>query len=287
MRIGVGIATVGRPELLRIAIKELEKQSRRPDRIIVCAPEAADVAGLEGAAEIIFGPRGSSHQRNQILRTDRESDVIVFFDDDFLPTPSYLAAIERLFLAHSDIVMATGTLIADGIIGPGIDIADAQVVLAADGGLQQEDAIIDVFNGYGCNFAVRLSAVRANRVLFDENLPLYAWLEDLDFSRQLARYGRIVKSLGARGIHLGIKKGRQSGVRLGYSQIANPLYLSRKGTCPWRKALRLIGRNVAVNCLRSIRPEPYVDRRGRVAGNIKAVADLLTGRLDPTRVLKL
>ena len=40
---------------------------------------------------------------------------------------------------------------------------------------------------------------------FDENLPLYGWLEDVDFCRQLARYGRIVKNIRLIGVHLGSK----------------------------------------------------------------------------------
>ena len=33
-----------------------------------------------------------------------------------------------------------------------------------------------------------------------------------------------------RGVHLGNKRGRVSGLRFGYSQIANPIYLLQKGT---------------------------------------------------------
>jgi GT2 family glycosyltransferase len=144
-----------------------------------------------------------------------------------------------------------------------------------------------VSNGYGCNMAVRLQAARIAQCRFDERLPLYGWLEDVDFSRQLARHGQIVKVSAAQGIHLGVKLGRQSGVRLGYSQIANPIYLSRKGTCPWPQALQMMSRNIAMNLARSLRPEPYIDRLGRVAGNLKAIGDLLTGRLDPQRILEL
>ena len=41
--------------------------------------------------------------------------------------------------------------------------------------------------------------------------------------------GKVVKIDAAFGVHLGTKLGRNSGLRLGYSQIANPLYLARKG----------------------------------------------------------
>ena len=84
-----------------------------------------------------------------------------------------------------------------------------------------------------------------------------------------------------------MKQGRQSGMRLGYSQIANPIYLSRKGTLPWSRALRLMGRNTAANLLRLMSPEPYIDRAGRANGNIRAFRDLLSGSLAPERILEL
>jgi GT2 family glycosyltransferase len=185
------------------------------------------------------------------------------------------------------VVMITGDVIADGIIGPGFDIAEARHRLAASAAPRGSGGLEPVENGYGCNMAVRLAAVRFAQCRFDERLPLYGWLEDVDFSRQLARQGRIAKLAAARGVHLGIKQGRQSGVRLGYSQIANPIYLSRKGTCPWPRALRQMSRNVAMNLARSLKPEPYVDRAGRFSGNLKAMRDLMTGRLDPQRILEL
>jgi GT2 family glycosyltransferase len=286
VRLAVGIATIGRPALLGAVLEEFARQTRRPDRIIVCAPTADDVAGIPADhADVIIGPRGLTRQRNVIIDRLDDCDLLQFFDDDFVPATTYLAEIERVFIADPGVAMITGEVIADGIIGPGFDIAEARRRLArtmASGGTLQP-----VENGYGCNMAVRLAAVRAAQCRFDERLPLYGWLEDVDFSRQLAREGRIAKMDAARGVHLGVKQGRQSGVRLGYSQIANPIYLSRKGTCPWSRTLRQMSRNVAMNLARSLKPEPYVDRAGRFAGNLKAIRDLMTGRLDPERILEL
>uniref|UniRef100_UPI00195349D0 glycosyltransferase family 2 protein n=1 Tax=Escherichia coli TaxID=562 RepID=UPI00195349D0 len=67
--------------------------------------------------------------------------------------------------------------------------------------------------GYGCNMTVRLSVIHAHGIRFDEDLPLYAWLEDVDLSRRMAPYGRIVGSATMRGVHLGSKRGRSSGIR--------------------------------------------------------------------------
>jgi hypothetical protein len=103
----------------------------------------------------------------------------------------------------------------------------------------------------------------------------------------MARRGRLLKCDALAGVHLGEKAGRTSGKRLGYSQIANPIYLLKKGTIPPDLARRLMRGNLASNLLRSFRPEPYIDRRGRLAGNLLALIDLPRGRLDPRRVLEL
>jgi GT2 family glycosyltransferase len=287
LRLAVGIASVGRPRLLSAVVDELMRQTRSADRIIICVPTADDADGVAEipSVEIIVGPRGLTRQRNAILERAADCDVLQFFDDDFIPESGYLAEIERGFTCWPDIVMATGSVVADGIIGPGFEIDEARRLLAK--AVPGTGSIEAVPNGYGCNMAVRLSAVRALQCRFDEHLPLYGWLEDVDFSRQLARTGRIVRLAAAQGVHLGIKQGRQSGVRLGYSQIANPIYLSRKGTCPWRSALRIMSRNIAMNLTRSLMPEPYVDRAGRVVGNFTAIRDLVAGRLDPRRILEL
>ena len=288
MRLAVGIATVGRPLLLKAILQEIEAQTRLPDRVVLCAPSADDVGGIAAdGMDVVIGPRGLTRQRNAIIERLDGFDIVQFFDDDFVPGTTYLAEVERAFAAGPDIVMITGNVVADGIIGPGFDVAEARLRLASTPAATAGDRVEPVENGYGCNMAVRLEAARAAECRFDERLPLYGWLEDVDFSLQLARRGRIVKLGSARGVHLGIKQGRQSGVRLGYSQIANPVYLSRKGTCPWSRSLRQIGRNVAMNLARSLRPEPYVDRAGRLRGNLKAFRDLVAGRLDPQRILDL
>ncbi len=145
-----------------------------------------------------------------------------------------------------------------------------------------------VFSGYGYNMAVRLAPMRQHGVHFDERLPLYGWQEDVDLSRSLAAFGAVVLIEAASGVHLGVKLGRGSGIRLGYSQVANPLYLfGKRHGYPLGRALARIARNIAMNVVRSPWPEPYVDRRGRLQGNVIALGDLVAGRMAPERILKL
>ncbi len=177
-------------------------------------------------------------------------------------------------------------MVADGIIGPGLTFEEARNRLST-AGKTSAARLSAVYNGYGCNMAVRLATVRDNALRFDEELPLYAWLEDVDFSRSIAPFGRIIRVESAKGVHLGVKSGRQRGVRLGYSQIANPCYLIAKGTCSWKKGLFHISRNFAANLYGTLRGEKAVDRRARLIGNLKAMLDLVALRLAPSRALWL
>src|SRR5690349_17487681 len=281
LRIVVGIPTVGRAPILCRTLAHLKNQIRPADRVIICGTKAADIEGVQAAmpgTTVLLTKAGASRQRNAVIAAADDADVLVFFDDDFLPASGYLAAVEDHMATNERTVVATGSLLADGINGVGLSADEALDMLAHNG-----PAAFDVrptFAGYGCNMAIRLAPLRQHNFCFDERLPLYSWQEDVDLSRQMATCGDVVQLGKAHGVHLGTKLGRSSGLKLGYSQVANPLYLfgKRKGY-PLRRAISHIACNMAMNVMRSARPEPYVDRRGRLLGNILALRDLIAGRM--------
>ncbi len=286
--IAIGIATKGRPGILRETLAQVAMQTVRPSRVLVCCAAPEDVAGLDAHdVEFIMAAPGLPIQRNAILDKLGASTSILFIDDDFLMAPRYVEATLRAMQSDPGVVVATGDLIADGSKGPGLSPAEAQAMIAADGLMPLRGEVVPAPHGYGCNMAIRHDVAQAHGVRFDERLPLYAWSEDMDFTHRLGRHGRIVKLRGARGVHLGVKQGRTSGHRLGYSQVANPIYLFQKGSYTLGRAARSVGRNVAANLLHSVRPEPWIDRRGRLLGNARAVADIASGRLKPERILEL
>ena len=290
MRIVVGIATHGRAAILSETLSELLRQRRPADEIIVAYAEDADVGDVPSrfpAIRFLRSPIGSSRQRNRILDSCIENEIVVFIDDDFYLSAGYLEVIERLFVEHPEVVAATGSVVADGIHGPGISGEVAKSLLRGVDAVGQNYEIKERFNTYGCNMSFRLAPIREHQIRFDELLPLYGWAEDVDFSRQLARYGLIVGVSSAYGVHLGNKGGRTSGLRFGYSQIANPIYLARKGTLSWRLALISVTSLSAKNILKSLRPEPNVDRLGRLRGNLIAFADLLRGELSPLKITRM
>lgn len=290
MRIAVGIATRGRAAILAETLAELDRQTRAPDRVVVCHVTEEDVAGIAArfpGVALIPGEAGLPRQRNRILAAIPDCDAVLFLDDDFLAAPEWLAVLEAVLDARPDCVVATGVVLADGAKGPGLTPAEARAALEAAPPPGDALATEPAFNAYGCNMALRLAPLRAHGILFDEELPLYAWYEDIDLSRRLLPHGAILRLKAARGVHLGTKKGRVPGVRLGYSQVVNPVYLARKGSFPWSHAIPSLLRHCAMNAARALRPEPEVDRAGRLRGNLLALADLLRGRAHPGRILEL
>lgn len=292
MKLTVIIASAGRPQILLANLQHLAQQDRRPDLVLISAPDPSDVPVLDGVelpVRCIFGPKGSTVQRNRALdEVLDESDIVTFFDDDFLPANNYLSLLEANFQEHPDYSVIHGWVIADGAHNEGYTFKQGQEVLAAadrEADPQSPAIVRDHAGAYGCNMSCR--AAQIGDLRFDERLALYGWQEDIDFTNQLGRFGRIVSIDKLLGVHLGVKAGRVNGTRLGYSQIANPIYLVRKGTMPIRFAAELVARNFVANVLKSFWPEPWVDRRGRLGGNLIALSHVLRGKIEPEYVTKL
>jgi hypothetical protein len=290
MKIAVAVATTGRAHVLHQTVPAMLAQTRLADRVIIAAVVNEDVAGIQDVApsvEVVLARRGLPAQRNAALLAAHNCDAVLFFDDDFVPSREFIARTEQLFLAHPGIVGITGNLAADGVHTGGCSFdAARRLVAQADADLPPIDSPFhDINHLYGCNMAVRLPA--AATVGFDERLPLYAWQEDRDFSRRLNGHGRIVRTPALVGVHLGVTQARSSGLRLGYSQVANPLYLLGKGTMRPIETTLFIARNVVANLVRSLKPEPWIDRTGRLRGNLMALNEAARGRAAPERILDL
>lgn len=291
MRIAVIVATLGRRQAAEDLVRDLCAQTRLPDRVIfaVTTPEDAPERNPLLANETLPVERkGSCVQRNRAIdRVASDCDIIVFFDDDFIPESRYLERLERAFAADQGIAGLTGLVVADGVSGAGLEREEALKAIARhvarfpDGSPDSRE----LFGLYGCNMAVRTAALGSRR--FDEAMPLYGWLEDLDLTNQLLHEGRLLRLDCLIGVHRGIKAGRTSGIRLGYSQIANAFYLARKGTAPARPMYENILKHFFVNLVRSIRPEPFIDRRGRLWGNLVGLRDIWRGESRPDRILEL
>ena len=289
IKIAVIIATTGRRAILTQMLTRLERQTRTPDRIVVVGAADDDLPRRDEFPAILFaiGPKGSSRQRNLgIDMLDPSFDLLVFLDDDFVPARSFVAGALQLMADNPDVVAASGRVLADGLRSAGLSFPEADAILAAhEAGAPEPATLTDQPGAYGCNMIIRSAAHPQAR--FDENMPLFGWLEDLDYSRRFAAVGRVVETSGCVGVHLGAKVGRTPAVLLGYSQVANPLYIAAKGILTRRQARWMVVRNVLANLARSLAPEPFIDRRGRLQGNLLALRHLAGGQCRPDRLLDL
>jgi GT2 family glycosyltransferase len=290
MRLAVIIPTLGRSEQVARLVEYLGEQTRRPDEVILSAPDATHVevpAMSPFPVSSVFGRKGLAAQRNTALIPSLgRFDIITFFDDDFVPSRDYLEAIEKAFEQNDTWAVVMGRVVKDGATNAGLTWLDAETALREAAGKTQAGAlVVDHVGAYGCNMSLRSSLVGELR--FDERLVLYGWQEDIDFTSQMRSKGRVVCVTSITGVHLGIKTGRVSGKRFGYSQVANAIYLIKKGTVPVSFAFPLMLRNIAANLAKSLWPEPYIDRRGRLKGNALAIAHVVMGRIEPEYILKI
>jgi GT2 family glycosyltransferase len=268
----------------------LTQQTLLPSVVVVSATEDSDLgphptARLE--VDVILGSPGTSIQRNRALdRLQGRCDTVFFFDDDFVPSPYWIERAVRILDSDPTIAGVSGCIIRDGALSEAVSWEDADDwILNVD--VPEADAVLtEAPDLYGCNMAFRMTSIR-DVVRFDERLVLYGWLEDKDFSRRAGRSGRLVQSTSLLGVHLGIKHGRVSGRRFGYSQIANPWYLYHKGTLSAKEAWANTLKALAANGLKAMRPEDFIDRWGRFKGNILAVRHLLSGVCRPENAADL
>jgi GT2 family glycosyltransferase len=290
MKLVVIIPTADRKTQVTRLLRHIELQQQAPDEVIISAPDATHVERYQAtnfALSYVFGKKGLCAQRNQALeRVLDASDIITFFDDDFLPADNYLRLASTAFEQHTEFAVVMGHVVEDGARTIGLSFEQGLAALrSAEANYSTTPRIYDHVGAYGCNMSMRSRLIGDLR--FDERLVLYGWQEDIDFTSQLRRHGRVVGLNSLIGVHLGLKAGRVSGIRFGYSQVVNPIYLIKKGTVPATFALDLMARNIVANLVRSLWPEPWIDRRGRLRGNLLAACHLMMGRIEPEHILKI
>ncbi len=289
LSLAVIIPTYGRKEVLERLLRWLGHQTRLPHEVIISAPDETHVPDVETRFPVrrLYGPPSLTAQRNRALDYALSRfDIIAFLDDDLIPATDYMERVARALEDNPDWAVVMGGIVRDGASTKGISWEEGiAIIREAEAGGEVDMRVFDMVGAQGNNMSMRSSVIGDLR--FDERLVLYGWQEDIDFTYQLGRRGRVVSLPSIRSVHLGVKSGRVSGVRFGYSQVANPVYLFRKGTMPGDFAFKLMARTIIANIVRSIRPEFYVDRRGRLRGNLIALGHLLRGRIEPEYILEI
>jgi glycosyltransferase involved in cell wall biosynthesis len=294
LRTAVIIPTKGRPQELSNLLDTLALQTVLSDITIVSACEHSDISqsNVRGKnIEVLFGSPGLPGQRNRALSLVRgKFDIVIFFDDDFIPSRFWIERIQMLMAAQLDIVCVTGSVLIDGVTIGGLEWSVGQSIV------NQADSSKSMLNlndvkmrddplPYGCNMAFRAKSIE--HLTFDERLVLYGWLEDRDFAFRAGTEGRMIWTDAVWGVHLGTKRGRTPGLRFGYSQMVNPWYLMKKGSMTPFDVCRQIFRGLAGNAIGSLAKNSHNDRWGRLKGNIIGIKDIMFGRWAPERVAEL
>ena len=288
-RVAVVLASAGRPALLAEALATCSAQRDIVFEGVVSVPDEQSLPEdrtLLSDWRVLTGVRGLAAQRNAALDSLPGVDLVAFFDDDAVLRPDYLANAVSFLNKHPDVLGLTGRVVLDGVTKREIDRETAAVALAQSASVAATGSWRPTRELYGCNFVVRVSA--APQLRFDSRLPLYSWLEDHDFARRLKKIGTLAKVDDCVIVHRAATSGgRQAHLRLGYSQVMNPVYLNRKGSFPAWLAAQQIFRPVAKNIALSVVGPSSSWRRKRLRGNGTAVWDIVRGRITPERIVAL
>lgn len=224
LSVAVAIATYNRPAELERALEAWSRSTRRPDQLIVV--DASDRADGRSSVERLVGdqPGGrylaaeepsTTKQRNQAV-DEASTDVVVFCDDDTVPSSQYLAQILEVFEAdpagriggvagnaHFDrpawqeqlapwLRAARAAAVGERYaMSRRVAYPDEVVVPPLPGGMPIERK--RALNG--CNMAFRTELVIDER--FDEHMRGWAYGEDFDLSFRVGRHHALVRRLDA------------------------------------------------------------------------------------------
>ena len=281
MSVAVVIASTGRPEILDQTLNIVFEGSRVPDEIVVALAQESDLpedSRNRARAAVYVSPKGLTKQRNFGLSKLRQThDIVIFVDDDLFVHEDYVENIARNFHDNPELVLIMGHILQNGDISP----EDAIALLKKPVDHSRGCVITSARWGevYGANMAFRSDFFDTHE--FDERLPQYSHMEDVDIGTLARRHGKVGYSFDAVCVHLRTPSGRVNNVKLGFCEITNPVYLARKGTVPITAAVfQHCIKTSLTNLLKGVFLGNRV-KRERLRGNLIAYSMILRGRIYP------
>ncbi len=295
--LAVVIATHGRKGTVADTIRSIALLNAIPQIVIVVGsaqddlPEIKEVQPFE-LDLIVSTVTGLTQQRNLgIKRLNNTVEYVSFLDDDIELHPNYFLEVCKVFESDRKIAGFSGAVIANGNIER-IRAREMLDQLSIHPQMPFFGFYPNQWPGfYGCNMNIRSDILQIER--FDESLPLYGLGEDCEMGFRLSRHGKVGGSSRCPAIHLGVKSGRISELGLGYAQIINYIYFTRKGigfpkiSTYFNVLIKYPSANFFLWLLPNFEKRKNVDRKGRFFGNIFAIKDLLLGKVDPMNLLKI
>jgi Predicted glycosyltransferases len=307
--LSVVVCTYRRPESVRRFVDSLALQSEPPDELIIvdASPDDGTERMLREHPELhrlarctryihVDGPAaGLTRQRNIALRQVTR-DFVAFFDDDVILRAGCLAELQRVYRASGAGVVGVGAYIENDHAAPSAlwrIRASLGIVPSLRPGSYTRSGISipwrflaptsETVDGDwlpGCSMAWRTALAR--ELGFNESFHGYANGEDLEFSRGMARHGRIVVAGSARLLHMNDAGGRPDMFQMGYIGMSNQLYIhrtwlprrSRLDVAYWTYASVM---DTLVRFVSLVKPSDSRVRWSFVRGRIRFLQDLLTG----------
>ena len=281
------ITSKDRPATLAATMQTLLRQSHPADKILVVVDTPSDLDGLQNGCGSIIFPGALTAKRNAgVANVPAASTLLLFVDDDVELHRDYARFACELFASHPEIVAASGNVLVDATIprAHAIAILAEATIPQSDFKSRGKDSVL-----YGCNMILRREAALQER--FDEALPLYSFGEDYEISIRLRRRGLVGRFSTGLLVHLKETAGRLNRKRLAWSIMANNWYFIRKGSThlpPHLAYLRFVWTflHIGREQLRLDLDEKNSQFPG-TRGVLLAIKHLLTGKLQPERLLEL
>ena len=288
MKIAFVTPTKDRPDDIRMMLRGLEQQTRRPDQVIVVDASQDPVESIVDeflSLQILYirwdGDPSAAAQRNRGASVVAdEIDLVCFFDDDQVLYPDAVDLMLAYWKCAPSDQGATsfnlgnyearrwGWLKASRLIEM-LGIYNQEPGTVARSGWQSlygaPDVDLDVDWLSSQALVLRKSILKDSR--FDEFFQGYSYLEDLDFSFGLSRQHRLTVVASARFDHFHSPSGRINHYRFGVVEVRNRRYIVRKygmSMAAYRMAMSLRWIMTIVGAIR----EPRLI--GRAYGNLVA-----------------
>ena len=258
VRLTVIICTRNREREIVAAVESLVRQQRLPDELIVVdsgegdSLEAMLKESIAGRFPVVYerSSPGLPRQRNRGIAL-ATGDLLLFLDDDVILDEAYIGEItgfferdtERQFHGaqgaitiksltagtsygrHSGLRRLAGAFVRKVFLLPGV--ADGKFKRSGFVTIAKGDQPREIDSVAGCCMSFRREVF--DEIAFDEHLTDYAWLEDVDMSRQFKERGyRAYYWPRASLVHYLTRSSRTAPFDLGRMMARNHHYLFKK-----------------------------------------------------------
>ena len=306
----LAVCTLSRPASLLRLLESVERQTLRPEQIVVVDASSDDatersvqdfLASAAGYPETTYvrvteEAVGLTRQRNRAVRL-AQFDLIAFFDDDIELLPGCLCELARVHRESPEPICGVAAVLENGLSSPtplwrlrralGV-VPTLEPGRYCRSGMSTPWSFLDgrrelVQGDWLPGGATMWRTEVARALRFDESFRGYAQGEDLEFSLRAAHRGRLLVATNARCLHIHEAAGRPDHYRLGYMAIRNRWEIHSRSLSPRTGGdIALFAYAWALDTVLLLRhlvsPGNWAPTIRQIAGRLRAGYELLTNR---------